>query len=132
MADAVTHPVPSAATVPGILLGAFAGLRVAEAMALRVVDVDFMRGVITPAIQYPAEPLKTEISKTAVPIPTELSVMLNRYPNQLGSETIVAAEHGSPWRRTRSKPDSVKHGKRLKDYPRDFASTTSGTILPRS
>jgi integrase len=32
-----------------ILLGAFAGLRVAEACGLRVSDVDFRRGVISPA-----------------------------------------------------------------------------------
>ncbi|WP_240322798.1 site-specific integrase [Austwickia chelonae] len=38
---------------PAILLGAFVGLRVAEADALRVSDVDFMRGVVNPTIQYP-------------------------------------------------------------------------------
>ncbi|WP_424923767.1 hypothetical protein [Arthrobacter woluwensis] len=77
---------------PGILLGAFAGLRMAEAVALRSVDVDFTRGIIVPAIQYPHEPLKTEASKTPILIPQELAVELNRNPNLLGSETIVAAE----------------------------------------
>jgi len=43
---------------PAVLLAAFAGLRVAEAVALRVSDVDFMRGIITPAIQYPGVELK--------------------------------------------------------------------------
>jgi integrase len=52
-----------------ILLGAFAGLRVAEACGLRVSDVDFMRGIVTPAVQYPAEPVKSEMSKTPIPIP---------------------------------------------------------------
>ena len=52
-----------------VLLGAFAGLRCAEACGLRVADVDFMRGIISPAVQYPAEPLKTEISRTPVPVP---------------------------------------------------------------
>lgn len=46
-----------------------AGLRVAEAVALRVSDVDFMRGVIAPAIQYPGVELKTEESRTPIPIP---------------------------------------------------------------
>jgi len=53
----------------GILLGAFARLRIAEACGLRTDDVDFLRGVITPAFQYPAERLKTETSKTAIPVP---------------------------------------------------------------
>jgi integrase len=42
-----------------ILLGAFAGLRVAEACELRVADVDFLRGVIHPTVQHPDKPLKT-------------------------------------------------------------------------
>ncbi len=42
---------------------------------LRVADVDFMRGVVTPAVQYPAQPLKTETSRTAVPIPAEMSAI---------------------------------------------------------
>lgn len=52
---------------PAILLGAHAGLRLAEAAALRPADVDFMRGVVSPAIQWPAEPLKSETSKTPIP-----------------------------------------------------------------
>jgi hypothetical protein len=39
----------------------------AEACALRVSDVDFMRGVVSPAIQWPAEPLKSECSRTRCP-----------------------------------------------------------------
>ncbi|MGY4642803.1 site-specific integrase [Cellulomonas sp. URHB0016] len=59
-----------------ILLGAFAGLRTAEACGLRVVDVDFMRGIVSPAVQYPADPLKTETSRTPIPIPAELALAL--------------------------------------------------------
>ena len=67
--------------VPGhlraaVLLGAFAGLRTAEVCGLRVADVDLMRGVISPAVQWPAEPLKTETSRTPVPIPNELALLL--------------------------------------------------------
>lgn len=36
-----------------ILLGAFVGLRVSEAAALRVEDVDYMRGVVKPQVQLP-------------------------------------------------------------------------------
>jgi hypothetical protein len=47
-----------------VLLGALAGLRLAESCGLRVSDVDFMRGVVFPRMQYPAEELKTDSSRT--------------------------------------------------------------------
>jgi len=37
-----------------VLLGAFAGLRVAEVCGLGVEDAEFMRGVLPPSVQYPA------------------------------------------------------------------------------
>ena len=52
---------------PAVLLGAFAGLRVAEASALRVSDVDFTRGVVHPVRQWPDEPLKTSGSDAGDP-----------------------------------------------------------------
>ena len=64
---------------PAVLLGAFAGLRIAEACGLRLSDVDFMRGVVSPAVQYPEEPLKTETAMTAVPIPQDMALELSRY-----------------------------------------------------
>jgi integrase len=60
-----------------VLLGTFVGLRVAETCGLRVSDVDFMRGIVSPAVQYPADPLKTETSRTAVPIPSSLALELS-------------------------------------------------------
>jgi integrase len=86
-----------------ILLGAFVGLRVAEACGLRVSDVDFLRGVITPAVQYPAEPLKTEISKTAIPIPRSLSTALGAHVGRWRAEHVLSGEAGEtgwqlgPW-----------------------------------
>lgn len=79
---------------PAILLGAFVGLQRSEMIALRVSDVDFMRGIVTPAIQYPSEPLKTEMSKTPIPIPQELAVELNRVPAKWGSSTLVVSGIG--------------------------------------
>ena len=75
-----------------ILLGAFAGLRTAETCALRVSDVDFMRGIVAPAIQWPAEPLKSECSKTPVPIPQELALELAAGVKRYGGETVVSDE----------------------------------------
>jgi integrase len=57
-----------------VLLGAFAGLRDAEVCGLSVSDIDFMRGVINPTVQHPAEPLKTDASRAALPIPQSLAL----------------------------------------------------------
>lgn len=83
-----------------VLLGAFAGLRLGEACGLRPGDVDFMRGVITPAVQWPAENLKTETSKTPVPIPREFAVELSAHWGRWEAPTILVDEIGrplSPW-----------------------------------
>ena len=55
-----------------VLLGAFAGLRNGEVCGLRPADVDFGAQMIRPVVQWPAEPLKTEISQTAIPVPGSL------------------------------------------------------------
>lgn len=82
---------------PAILLGAFAGLRISEACGLRVSDVDFMRGVVSPAVHYPAEPLKSEMSRTPVPIPWELALDLARYATgEWMLEDMLGVQVG-PW-----------------------------------
>jgi integrase len=83
-----------------VLLGAFAGLRLAEACGLRVTDVDFMRGIVAPAVQYPREPLKSDTSRTAIPIPTELSAMLAAHSAQWRAPTLLTNDDGEqlpPW-----------------------------------
>ena len=116
---------------PVVLLGAFAGLRTAEIAALRLTDVDFMRGIITPAIQYPAEPLKTEASKTPVPIPLELALELNRVPAKWGSSTLVVGAYGRPvtpytieqgFVAARTKVKGLPAGFRIHDLRHYFAS----------
>lgn len=81
---------------PAILLGAFAGLRVGEVCGLRVEDVDFMRGSVTPRFQVDGEPLKTDTSESTVPIPRELAVELSRYVEKFPGETIVNDGFGRP------------------------------------
>ena len=86
---------------PAILLAAHAGLRLAEAAALRPEDVDFMRCVISPVIQWPDQPLKSDISRTPIPIASELALVLARAVALGKGETIVTNPDGGrlsgPW-----------------------------------
>lgn len=116
---------------PAVLLGAFAGLRVAEAVALRVSDVDWMRGIIKPAIQYPGTELKTEESKTPIAIPQSLSLELSKNHTKWGSETLVTNEWGrglSPYRlehyfrEARVKVKDLPEGFRFHDLRHFYAS----------
>jgi integrase len=114
-----------------ILLGAFAGLRVAEACGLRVADVDFMRGVVHPRVQYPAEELKTETSRTPVPIPRSLALELSAHVARWPGETLLIGRDGGqlpPWaleraiRTARAKVDGLPEGFRYHDLRHYFAS----------
>jgi integrase len=116
-----------------ILLGAFAGLRIAEACGLRVADVDFMRGIVSPRVQFPAEPLKTETSRTPVPISRSLATdWLAPHVERWRAETLLTTDPGGsqlePWRleramRTaRGKVDGLPDGFRFQDLRHYFAS----------
>jgi integrase len=114
-----------------ILLGAFVGLRSAEACGLRVVDMDFMRGVVHPAVQYPAEPLKTETSRTPVPIPRDLALALSEHVARWPSETILSGDAGGQlslstlnrsFRIARTKVSGLPEGFRYHDLRHYFAS----------
>lgn len=125
------HDAVPAGIRPAILLGAHAGLRLAEAAALRPEDVDFMRGIITPAIQWPAEPLKSDTSKTPIPIPNEMALELSASVSAVGGQTIVTNELGrpaGPWaieravREARSGIKGLPAGFRFHDLRHYFAS----------
>ncbi|MGJ4843898.1 tyrosine-type recombinase/integrase [Leifsonia sp. Le1] len=116
---------------PVVLLGAFAGLRVGEIAALRVSDVDFMRGVISPEIQYPADELKTDMSKTPIPIPQDVALELNRVPAKWGSPTLVVGAFGRPvapytietaFRTARATVVGLPEGFRIHDLRHYYAS----------
>ena len=85
---------------PAILLGAHAGLRLAEAAALRVEDVDFATGVVSPSIQWLDEPLKSDMSRTPIPIPKEMAHLLAE-AIQLGDGRFLASDQwgnpAGPW-----------------------------------
>lgn len=114
-----------------VLLAAMVGLRNAELGGLRVADVDFLRGVITPAVQYGGEPLKTASSKWSVPIPRELVDELAAQVARWPAETLLTDTNGNPlapWtldrtlRRVRPSIDGLPDEFRLHDLRHYFAS----------
>jgi len=116
---------------PAILLGAFAGLRVAEVCGLRRSDVDLEARTITPAVQYPAEPLKTEMSMTTVPIPDAFVGELKRLLDGRDDGFVVVDDDNKqmgPWkiereiRRRRTKVEGLPPVFRFHDLRHFFAS----------
>jgi integrase len=81
---------------PAILLGAHAGLRLAEAAALRVEDVDFATGLLSPMVQWVDEPLKSEKSRTPIPIPKVMTHLLAEAVRVGNGRTLVDDECGNP------------------------------------
>ncbi len=120
-----------------VLLGSFAGLRLGEAVGLRSSDVDFMRGIVTPAVQYPEEPLKTEYSRTPVPIPDDLALLLSACVALGEGEHVVTSEIGrrsTPWQveramRAHRKDAGLPEGFRFHDLRHYFASLLIGAGL---
>jgi integrase len=97
-----------------VLLGAFAGLRIAEVCAIKVADVDFVRGVVHPKRQWPDRPLKTAGSDAPIPIPRELTLLLSASVAAHPGEQMVTDGAGNavgPWaieRALRAARDTVE------------------------
>ncbi len=91
-----------------------------------------MRAVVHPQVQYPAEPLKTKISQTPIPIPASLVAELSAQAAVYGRhETLLTGEDGrqlSPWaveramRTARKKIQGLPAGFRYHDLRHYFAS----------
>ena len=104
-----------------MLLGALVGLRAGEACGLRVIEVDFMRGIVTPAEQHQGEALKTDGSGMPVPVPRELALQLAAFVQQYGSRWVVTDGAGGQcpsWRLERA----IRSAKReVKELPKEFS-----------
>jgi integrase len=91
-----------------------------------------MRAVIHPRVQYPAEELKTKISRMPVPIPASLVAELSAHIARYGRHgTVLTGEDGrqlSPWaveramRTARKKVPGLPEGFRYHDLRHYFAS----------
>jgi integrase len=115
-----------------VLLGAFAGLRIAEVSALRVADVDFIRGVVPPKQQWPGKPLKTDGSDQPIPVPRDLALLLaasvQAYPAEMMVTNGPATDRCPPrviaqaMRDVREKVDSLPDGFTFHDFRHYLAS----------
>lgn len=115
-----------------VLLGAFAGLRVAEVSGLRVADVDFIRGVVHPKQQWGDKPLKTAGSGQVIPIPQDLALLLSasvqKYPSTMMVTNGSGTDRCGPWiieraiRDVREKIDGLPDGFSFHDLRHYLAS----------
>lgn len=111
-----------------VLLGAFAGLRIAEIAALTRDDVDWVEGSITVTRQYGKEELKTSKASTTIPIPLDLAAMLDA---DAGETYIVPGVFGRgvsdyqlnrEWIAARERVEGLPDGFRTHDLRHYFAS----------
>lgn len=104
-----------------VLLGAFAGLRIGEACGLRWEDVDLEQHVITPAVQWPCRPLKTESSGAPIPIPPELTAALEEQMRRWPGSTVLTTPEGRPLSPNTLSPQIRNARAKVSGLPVEFA-----------
>ncbi len=111
-----------------LLLGAFAGLRVAEIAALTREDIDWTEGAVTVAKQYGKDTLKSEKSGATIPIPLELTEMLQAgagrvylVPGVFG-RGVSGYQLNREWIAARDRVEGLPEGFRTQDLRHYFAS----------
>ncbi len=125
------HDAMGARYRAGLLLASFAGLRLAEVCGLKVADIDFMRGIVSPMRQYPDDPLKTECSRTPIPIPESLALMISAHVAVYSDDWLLTnewADQPGPWqlqrdfRAARANVAGLPEGFRFHDLRHYYAS----------
>ena len=111
---------------PAILLGAFSGLRIGEAVGCRIDDVDFMRAKVTPVYQHNGQPLKTPGSGKTVNVSPTLPLKLAAYVQRYGGTHLVTdGLTGGPvpsWRVERAFRKAKREvRKSIPDLPQEFS-----------
>lgn len=102
---ALYEAMPTPGYRNAVLLGAFAGLRLAEVCGLEIEHVDWEASVIHPTVQHGGLELKTHMSRTPIPVPVDLVAMLRENVEAAGSDGSVAVNE---WGRAPS-PSRVEH-----------------------
>jgi hypothetical protein len=96
-----------------------------------VEDIDFLRAVVHPKVQYPARPLKTKTSRTPVPVPASLVEQVSLQIAAYGRhETLLTGEDDrqlSMWAIERA---MRKARSEVKGLPTGFRYTTYVTTSP--
>lgn len=83
-----------------VLLGAFAGLRIAEACGLRTGDIDYIGRTIYVRQQYPALELKTDASHAALPVAGSMMLALSSHAERFPGQWVLTTGDGGqvgPW-----------------------------------
>lgn len=111
-----------------LLLGAFAGLRIAECAALERGDIDWVAGVVTVSKQHAKDDLKSDRSGDPVPVPLELLKMIDQHagdvrivPGVFG-RGITPYQMNREWISARAKVQGLPEGFRHHDLRHYFAS----------
>ena len=98
---------------------------------MKVSDIDFMRGVVNPVRQCPDDSLKTDCSRTSIPIPASMTLVLSAHVKQFSAKWLMTDESGiqmGPWqmqrafRAARAAVDDLPVGFRFHDLRHFYAS----------
>ena len=118
-----------------VLLGAFVGAREAEVCGIVVTDLDLIRGPWTPRAQYPAEPLKTTVSRTPVAFGQTLALELSAHIKataelRRGAWVVCNAwgEQLAPW--TLQRAMRTARTAHVTPLPANHSSECAGCLVP--